>query len=315
MLRFLVKKLLDKLPMILTLLIMVNLIFFTALFFYEYSNKKDQIRTNLELNLQNTESKLDEIFNHSDEVLQKIIEKIKSDHDNRLHINKIIKSLKGQDNIFNQLPWTEFSWVDNKNNITVDSRYGLMNNKINLSKRDYVVKAQKNPGKFCIGNLVIGSTSKIKIIPAGISATINKRYIGSIVMGINLDVLKDVIKESISDSNITISVINLEGELQFSTSDRNNFHLDSIAKSLTEEAGNTNSYAKIDLLGKRTVAVAVKKSAQYPFIFVAQYNDSSIKKNLTNSYILRVKMLLLIALAVILYLLSSRFVITKFSDK
>lgn len=312
---FIAKKLVDRLPMILTLLIMINLAFFTTLFFYEYSNKKDQIRTNLELNLHNTESKIEEIFSHSETILNKIVEKVKYNKNNRLYIKKTTESLKGQDNIFNQMPWTEFSWIDHKNNITVSSRYGLMKGKINLSKRDYIIKAQKNPGTFYVGNVVTGSTSKLRIIPVGVGASINDEYIGSIVVGINLEPLKETIKNSISDGNIAITVINLEKKLQFSTSDKINFRFDSITNLLIEEADNTRYYSKIDLLGKRITAVAVKKSAKYPFIFIAQYNNNSIKKNLTSSYILRVKMLILIALSVILYLLSSRFVITRFNDK
>ncbi len=226
-------------------------------------------------------------------------------------LERTIKRVRGVRFKFNKIPWTEFSWIDSRNNIIVDSKFGVMsaNNTINLSNRDYVQRALKEPYKIHIGALVIGSTSQKRMIPFGIATQRNGKYSGAIVLGIEIKKMTEIIKETLP-KNSSIIILGVDNEFLLSSDEdlsENKLNQIRFLEKLIKLKSNGKISSKIEFTELSGYEVAIKLSDKYPFTYVAIFNDPNHENKSLSKHSVKIKILILIALSIILIILTARF--------
>ncbi|MGE0754544.1 MAG: hypothetical protein AB7L92_05230, partial [Alphaproteobacteria bacterium] len=81
-------------------------------------------------------------------------------------LEKLLKTFNTKDHIY-----TLFSWVDIDKRIVVSSNRGILQEPVDVSDRDYVVKAAMTPWKVQIGRPVDGRVSDRWVIPVTMGIT------------------------------------------------------------------------------------------------------------------------------------------------
>lgn len=295
-----------------TALFLTIFLFSSYLLIADFIVSKRHVEETLTRSINGAETNINEMFANSEQALIDIIQEYESRPNNISHLYKTIQRVRGLRYKFNKIPWTEFSWLDSRNNIIADSKLGVIRskNKINLSKRDYVQKAIKLPYKIQIGSQVIGSTSFKKMIPFGMSSAKKGMNSGAIVLGMEIPRVVDIIKDSLP-SNTVLFVLGVENEFLLSSDEEMFSKGKIIKKGLIKDAirikKNGNASSQIQFFFLSGYDVAIKISEKYPFTFIALYHDSENYNNFFSKYSVKIKMLILIMLSVILLLLNRRF--------
>jgi len=132
-------------------------------------------------------------------------------HD-KTHIHEILRKFKSTPELSDSFSWTIFSWSDENYKLTVDAKYGIMDDYFDLSIRDYIFLTKSDPGILHLGNPVYGSTSKKWMIPGGVGLVDkNGAYLGAIVIGFEIDALARSIYKNVNNENIGIEIVNGNG--------------------------------------------------------------------------------------------------------
>lgn len=134
--------------------------------------------------------------------------------ENLNYINKLFKAFSLDPKIKDILSWTIIGWVDHKFTAKVDGVLEIIKKPIDLSDRDYLPITVKEPWKIKLGKPVIGSTSKKKIIPAGLGVLDkNGNYLGSLIIGFSLDSLESHMESLLEDKHFNIALIDSFGKV------------------------------------------------------------------------------------------------------
>tara|TARA_A100001015_G_scaffold294282_1_gene371882 strand:- start:5157 stop:6095 length:939 start_codon:yes stop_codon:yes gene_type:complete len=293
------------------LLFFAIFLFTITIFVIEIIANHRYVSKNLTKSIQTSEKKVGEMLKSSQQALMDIIADVESKPFNHRKLEQTIQRARGIRFQFNKIPWTEFSWIDSRNNIVVDSKLGVVssNNTINLSNRDYVQKALKDPYKIQIGAVVIGSTSFKRMIPFGIATQKNGKYSGAIVLGIEIKKMTEIIKETLP-KNCTILLLGVGNEFLLSSDEdlsENKLNKTQFLEKLIKLKSSGKTSSKIEFTKLNGYEVAIKLSDKYPFTFVAIYNNSSHDNNFLLKHSVKIKILILIALSIILIILTARF--------
>jgi len=145
-------------------------------------------------------------------VIAKIIEeKIKDRaHDTNYIANSFskIRVLYDSEELRNILSISMFSWVEKNKHLSVNSEFGVLEQAIDLSKRDYIPLTIAEPSKANLGSPIIGAVSKQYIIPFGYGI-VNQHniYQGTIVAGINLNKIHNKINQKNYSPNSSIQIL------------------------------------------------------------------------------------------------------------
>ena len=102
----------------------------------------------------------------------------------------------------NLFSWTLFDWVDENNLQLVNTKKGIAENPSDMSHREYTRTAKLRPWKLQASPPVIGNPSGEWVIPVGTGVIDDQqKYLGVIVLGININELFSKIKTS-TDTNV-----------------------------------------------------------------------------------------------------------------
>lgn len=232
-------------------------------------------------------------------IIDKMGKEIVASPQYKKNIQAILNKYK-TDTSFNHIfSWTIFSWADQNLQITVDGKYGIMKTPFDLSIRDYTQESMLKPGEMLLGKPVYGSTSKKWMIPGGVGfVDKDKRFLGIINMGFEIQNLAKALQENIGDENINIDLIY-----------KNEFPVFSANKSLirivsAEEITDKNSYNKNKI---KDGQIAINKELRnYPYHLVLSYDQKAVNHILRNMIYSRMVELisitfLLAALLLIIY--------------
>ncbi len=146
---------------------------------------------------------------------------------NSKHNKKIFKLIRSFSNIHNSsspslLNWNSYSWINKYDKIVIDGKFGIIKNKQDLSKRDYIRFTKFNPDKVIIGDAVYGALTQRLIIPIALGVFNKKsQYIGTIVYGYDTQKAAKQIKEKI-DHELYKFIIFKNDEVLFSSDDISN---------------------------------------------------------------------------------------------
>jgi hypothetical protein len=127
-------------------------------------------------------------------------------------INKLLMNYRSPQG--GLLYWNIFAWVDTEKNLRVSSGMGVLDEKIDLSDRDYVLLSRDSVEVMHVGKPIIGKLSKMYIVPISYGITNSHReYVGSLVAGLVVDNIESEINKVISDENILFALITKDGEV------------------------------------------------------------------------------------------------------
>jgi hypothetical protein len=291
------------------ILILIFFIFVSIFaFFYEAKLQKQHLyKTNID-ELNKARNLIEGNFNQTHKIINSMIKEIKKNHLDKAYINSIMKNYKTNPNLSNELSWTVFSWTDENNQIIVDTKYEIMAEPFDLSIRDYINFTQKDFGKFFLGKPIFGSTSKKFMIPGGVGAAINDKYIGSMAIGFEIEVLKNLTKYQIQNDFVKFTLIGTSNEVIFTNKNRNYKNSSNKLSSKILEAIKSNNeetfYA--NLLNKSDDIFIIKKSQKYPFVFLIEYDKIEAHKRFIQSYLEKMKLYSLISLIFAAFFLSCK---------
>lgn len=279
---------------------------------YSFENSISKIML---IESRNMEDIIAKKMNHTKKVMELMISEIIKNPQDKENIDKILQNYQTKPQFRSSMSWTIFSWTDNNNQIIVDTKYRIMKKPFDLSNRDYIKKSSKNPGKFFIGEPVYGSTSKKWMIPGGIGVFLNKEYIGSITIGFEIEILADIVKRELSDSNITFYFISSEGRPIFYTklNEAKACNYFDSALMLPDQIGyayeNIKHFSKEDkflikIFGKSRNAIYAMKTEEYPFVIIAQYDKNALEKQFYKYLAKSLKLAFLLVMITIMGIIS-----------
>jgi signal transduction histidine kinase/ActR/RegA family two-component response regulator len=145
---------------------------------------------------------------------------------NQNKVDKILSSYKTNINDDFDLvtTWNMYSWINNKDMLTVDGFEGKLNKPINMSHRDYLQITKKYPTKLVYGSTVKGAISGRHIIPIaiGVIDDYSFRYSGTIVFGVDIEKLSARVEVALIDDLAKFLIIDDNQNIIFKSSHMNN---------------------------------------------------------------------------------------------
>jgi len=160
-------------------------------------------------------------------------------------------------------------------NLTVDAMYGIMENPIDVSGRDYMPLPRINPGKLILGQPITGPTSNKWMIGSIVGVSDKKGgYAGSMVVGFDLKILLFKLRNVIENPNIQdlvlfdnkLNIVTINDHIKyqdydFSVNDRN------LKESLIELI-NDNKKQQITVTSLWNASYMAHKIADTPYIIL-----------------------------------------------
>lgn len=269
---------------------------FLAWFSYRLINStKQKIVNDMELELARIERNLFDNIEYTDSIISAINSNVRQDPRNKQHIFNILKTYRDNYKFNKTLSWTIFSWVDDKGQLVVDAKYGILKEPIDAMKNGNTPKLEKESDVLHIGRPIIGETSKKRIIPLGIGIRDDfGNYLGGTTLGFEIDSLARILYSVMKNPDISFKLIGENDEVlidgnfkDFSTALKPKNDED-LAKDLTYLSNkNLNKMERVALINNPQ-AILIKKSETYPYIFVLEYNKDSIRKELFQTILDRI---------------------------
>lgn len=249
----------------------------------------------MELELARIERNLFDNIEYTDSIISAINSNIKQDPRNKQHIFNILKTYRDNYKFNKTLSWTIFSWVDDKGQLVVDAKYGILKEPIDAMPNGNTPKLEKEPDILHIGRPIIGETSKKYIIPLGIGIRDDfGNYLGGTTLGFEIDSLARILYSVMKNPDISFKLIGENDEIlidgnfkDFSTTlkTKNNEDLTKDLNYLSSK--NLSKMDRVSLINNPQ-AILIKKSETYPYIFVLEYNKDSIRKELLQTLLNRI---------------------------
>ena len=282
---------------------------------------KEKIINILESQGGRIERSFTDAVDHTAYMIDVLISQIRQDHLNLKYIENIMSKFKLNPKVENVLTWTAFSWTNAQHKIVVDLIYGILEETIDLSKRDYMPETVKLPGKIQLGSPVFGSTSKTWMIPAGMGAVDEKgNYIGTMTIGFSIDALTDRLKASINAQGVSFALLDknlniilkscpeLEKIESLESDIRSSKHF--LLKQIDFLKNDSQSVSHVDILGDQANYYIFKLS-KYPYILYLTYDKAHIKQEVWSNFYFRLAELVSMGMVLIFLLILIYFQIIK----
>ena len=193
------------------------------------------------------------------------------------------RSSAGKDSIRDNLSIDIFSWVNDKQSVTINSEYGIIRVPYDVSNRKYLQQTINDPWVMKVCAPVIGVVSGQQIIPAGlgVESLRNKKYLGTIVLGFTVDSLTDKLRKIINNPNLDFTILNKDGEIMLESTagifSEDTVFLRNIAASHIKREAIVSAFSMFDL--DETYLIA-KSTNKHPYVVIAGYQNLVITKGL-----------------------------------
>jgi len=243
--------------------------------------------TNLKNDLKNEAryiaNALQEVFDWSDQLTTHISKQIAVvDTQDINAITKIIgKESSMGDN--NSLLWMNIGWINSKNLLVFNRKYGIMTPPHDLSQRPYVQQAHKKQWKFTTSQVVIGTPSGLRQISGGIGITDCKgKYLGVLAVCFDLVDLHSKVRQKLSMANFSennLSYVVLDQDLHIILQSPDN-EIDVESSYYKDTFGDSNFFLNDEgtitgnIKFKGINYTHYKKVKNYPYYVLTGFNPS-----------------------------------------
>lgn len=123
--------------------------------------------------------------------------------DKKEHISRLLRSFNDdarKDDIF--------LWVTPGQHVAVSSNRGILAKPVDVADRDYVKKSLAEPWKIQIGRPIFGRVSEKWVLPISMGLTdFNGKYIGSIVVSLDINALTSEIRNDIQHRGVSFAIL------------------------------------------------------------------------------------------------------------
>jgi len=279
---------------------------------------KNKIQSDLEIEMARIERSFSDKIDHTYSIIKNINYQISENPHSKKHINEILKRYRDSNNL-NNLSWTIFSWSDDKYQLTVDAKYGIIPNPANFSvkNRDYIPLTKEEPDKFHIGTPIFGLTSKKWMIPGGVGLNDkNGKYLGATSIGFEIERIAKSLHQIIQNPDVKFNLFSkdemsiLYGDVKSYGVERltkdNNYNIESnhiLEQVNSFQSARNDKVFEMTFL-KNSPAFLAKKIADYPYILVLKYDDETVKDIISELIIDRSLEILSISFGLIILLFS-----------
>jgi hypothetical protein len=232
------------------------------------------------------QSYLDQVFGYNLSVnksLGSLIRKNGDKHDIQF-IETIIKDatktiLKDENLSF--LSWSGLDWVNQHGQQLVNSHTGIRALPLDVSDRKYNVNCPKNPWQLQFDHPSIGRQSGIPVIPTGMGVTDeHNEYMGTLVVGIDINKLKDKISNIIQKNDIFYIILNIPNQYAFFSSDNIMGDLSSHLIAIENDNFLESPFTIGDINYIHSLSLK-----SYPFQILTGYNHNKLLKELIGTFI------------------------------
>lgn len=118
-------------------------------------------------------------------------------------LEKLLKTFDRPDHIY-----SIFSWVNLDKRVVVSSNRGTIKDPVDVSDRDYVIKAALNPWSVQIGRPIEGRVSERWVIPIAMGVTdYTGQYAGTIMVSLDISQLTQHISRLVKQEGVSFAVI------------------------------------------------------------------------------------------------------------
>ncbi len=279
-----------KISPIFLVMFFVSILLLTWFAIRVVNSTKDKILSDMEIELARLESSFTEKADHTFYVINSILAQIERNPHDKNHINKILGAYHNNPILNRAFSWTVFSWSNEDYQIIVDSKYGIMKKPFDLSTRDYAPLTQSEPNQFHLGTPIIGSTSRKWMIPGGVGLNDkNGNYLGAITMGFEIPVMAQLLYRVLQNPDVNFALFSksgnpvLEGDFKsFGTIKiEDEHHYDYEIERIINKINSGNKKKIYDIsLFKNRHAFLAKKIDNYPYIFILNYDNEALAKEL-----------------------------------
>ncbi len=201
---------------------------------------------------------------------------------------------------------TMSSWIDENNELVINSINGNLRQKINLNNRKYLEKNKKYPHHIFISSPIIGEISKKKIIPITMGvANKESKYLGSIIFGFNVDSLKEKILNNLDSKNFAFLFLTEENELILKSDNYIEELYQSENSKVINDCTVLDDVSLFSKIFSKSDIICVNKVGNYPVkIFVKAkftpnfYEDSFLKSSLVNNKFYKLQLVIIFSFIV-----------------
>lgn len=252
-----------------------------------YSIEENYVTNQLEAETGRIEQSFNDTIEHTEFIMKMMTTQIKPNYEDKEYINGIMAKYRTNPNLVNVLSWTMFSWADSNNLLTVDALYGVLDEPLDLTTRDYIPKTINEPGKLHLGKPVYGSTSGRWVIPGGLGVVDEQGdYIGAMTIGFDIKGVVNQFKSLLKTEGIDFALIDSDLDVIIKSSDRleelgsgeskiPEGELKEMIRSVFSPHKN-NVFSKADVLNDGSNYYLYKIQGQ-PYAIYASYNKQLIK--------------------------------------
>ncbi len=220
-------------------------------------------------------------------------------------IDQLLSSLSSTANTNISLSWNSYSWINKDDKIAIDGKLGILKNKPDVSRRDYLRFTKFKQTGAVLGSPIYGAISRRYIIPVAIGTFRGEsQYLGTLVFGLDVDKIKEKMNSEINDKKVSFLIFK-EGSLLFYSGDITESvisHIEDKAKILSLEEGDLETKLTNQGLffGDGYISV-FKKDDNFPIEVAVIYDSKHYSEQITNLII--EKMLIVLLLAILFFIL------------
>lgn len=284
-----------KIPLSLFALIILICLFLGWFTYRAINSTKQQIINEMELELARIERNLFDNIDYTESLISSINANIGLDPRNKQHIFNILKNYRDYQKFNKTSSWTIFSWLDDKGQLIVDAKYGILAKPIDNTEKENTPKFKSEPDRLHIGSPMIGTTSQKLIIPLGMGSRDSAgKYLGATIVGFEIDSLARILYNVMKNPDINFKLLSDSGETlidgnfkDFSTSTKSENNAVSAQDLNNLQIKNLGKMEKVAVI-MNPQAVLIKRSENYPYIFVLEYNKNSIHRALYETVLNRI---------------------------
>jgi len=197
------------------------------------------------------------------------------------YIDNLLSSFRLNQDVNNKIPWNMFSWIDQNSNLVVNSDRGIVKS-IDVSDRDYLHAAIKNPMEVHLGKITYGRVSSKQIIPAGMAVSDAKgRIMGVMVFGIQTDKLIYKLNDSLSAYGVSFAFFDQDAQMIFNSSDfPKSPNISKKVSAINLDKSKSGVLTNFSFFSENLTLSYYQKIDKYPYILVLSYDDELLKKEL-----------------------------------
>ncbi len=203
------------------------------------------------------------------------------------------------------------SWANEDHFVVTSSNRGILDKPVDITDRDYIKKTISDPWHVKIGRPISGRVSENWVIPLAIGLTDkDDRYVGSVVISVDIDSLTNDINEEIRGSGISFAITSTSMTLLTQVSESRNFYsqyFDIEQLSQIDFAKDRNGvYSTASMFGKNDIFAYYEVSSQYPYVILLGYDHDLTQQAIQDILLPRLFQLVIIAVFLLFVLWTVR---------